>query len=221
MFPFYLFYRLCYNSIVKKTLIEEIQDKYEPLKLFFPADITVKGMTDEAVKTELHRLAEKGAIERYAYGLYYLPGKRGEEPSAIDAITIRYLQDGDDVYGFYTGDNFIKTILGNPVTIDDHLEIMTNRATSGKKNVFMFGKRFILRKPYVPIKRDNVALNAFLSYIAMTELKTIKANYSLLSNFIKKEHLSALEVMKSTDYYPSKTMSKLLASDLYRSLWRH
>ena len=206
---------------MKKTLLEEIQDKFPPLKLFFPADISIKGMTDEAVKTELHRLAEKGAIERYAYGLYFLPGKRGEQPSSIDAITIRYLKDGDDVYGFYTGSNFIKTILGNEVTIDDHLEIMTNRATSGKKNVFMFGKRFILRKPYVDIKRDNAALNAFLSYIAMTDLKTIKANYSLLSNYIKKEHLSAVEVMRSTEFYPTKTMSKLLASDLYRSLWKH
>ena len=98
---------------------------------------------------------------------------------------------------------------------------MTNRATSGKKNVYMFEKRFTLRKPYYKIDRYNMTTNAFLSYIAMTPLSEIKKNYSILANYARREHLSANDVMDMAEHFPAKTASKLLSSDLYRSLWKH
>jgi hypothetical protein len=183
------------------------------------SDLHDKTMTDAAVKEELLRLTKTGQIERFSYGVYFLPGNG--EPNAIKAIELRYIQNGDDVFGFYTGSSFISFVLGRTPSLDSKIEIMTNRATSGKKSVYMFSKRFILRKPYFEIAKENVSLNAFLSYISMTGLNDIKANYSVLANYIRKEHLSANDVMATTDSFPSKTASKLLATDLYRSLWKH
>ena len=204
---------------MQSKLLTNIQKKFEPSELFFLADIHDKNMTDAAVKEELLRLTKSKDLNRYSYGVYYLPGK--EEPSALKAIELRYISKGGEVYGFYTGDNFINALKGIKVTLDDHIEIMTNRATSGKKNVYMFEKRFTLRKPYYKIDKYNMTTNAFLSYIAMTPLAEIKKNYSILANYCRKEHLSANDVMEMAQYFPTKTASKLLSSDLYRSLWKH
>ena len=115
----------------------------------------------------------------------------------------------------------MNVLKGKKISLEDHIEIMTNRATSGKKNVYMFEKRFTLRKPYYKIDKYNMTTNAFLSYIAMTPLAEIKKNYPLLANYCRKEHLSAADVMNMAQYFPTKTASKLLSSDLYRSLWKH
>lgn len=207
---------------MKKSLLAQIQEKYQPLELFFLADIHDKTMTQAAIKQELLRLTKEGSVRRYSYGVYFIPDKqKSAAPDTMDAIEMRYIQNGKNSIGFYTGINFINSITGRRPTVEDKLEIISNKATSGKKSVYMFSKRFILRKPYMTITNDNVALNAFLSYIAMTDLATLKANYALLSNYIRKEHLGANEVMEATKFFPAKTASKLLATDLYRSLWKH
>lgn len=204
---------------MQSKLFLTITKKFEPSELFFLSDIHDKNMTDAAVKEELLRLTKSGDLARYSYGVYYIPGK--DSPSALKAIELRYIQKGNDIYGFYTGGNFINALKGKKISLDDKIEIMTNRATSGKKNVYMFEKRFTLRKPYYKIDRYNTTTNAFLSYIAMTPLSEIKKNYSILANYARREHLSANDVMDMAEHFPAKTASKLLSSDLYRSLWKH
>ena len=204
---------------MQSKLFLTITKKFEPSELFFLSDIHDKNMTDAAVKEELLRLTKSGDLARYSYGVYYIPGK--DSPSALTPIELRYIQKGNDIYGFYTGDNFINALKGKKISLDDKIEIMTNRATSGKKNVYMFEKRFTLRKPYYKIDRYNMTTNAFLSYIAMTPLSEIKKNYSILANYARREHLSANDVMDMAEHFPAKTAYKLLYSDLYRSLWKH
>lgn len=177
------------------------------------------GASEPALKEDLLRLTKAGKLQRYSYGMYYLDG--GIVPNPVQAIELRYLKNGNDVFGFYTGPSFVAWALGHEPNASDKIEIMSNRATSGKKSVYMFSKRFVLRKPYVPVTADNVALNAFLSYIAMASLDEINKNYSFLATYIRQKHLSANDVMTEAAVFPAKTSSKLIATDLYRSLWRH
>lgn len=216
---FYLFYWLCYNSAMRNDLLTSIKSVFKQNELFSSADINDKNMSEAAKKEGLVRLVKSGDLKRYSYGFYYIPGHG--EPSVSEAIELRYISRGKDIYGFYTGECFLMSINNRKISVNEKVEIMTNKATSGKKNVYMFGKRFTLRKPYYPIDKNNVTLNAFLAYIAMTPLSRIKENYSVLADYIKKAHLAANDVMEMAVYYPAKTASKLLASDLYRSLWKH
>jgi len=205
---------------MKSKLLTLIQTKYQPGELFIMSDIRVNYMSDAAIKQEVIRLTKNKELIRYAYGIYYLPSNT-LQPTFLDAIKIRFLERKDKVYGFYTGENFLTTIKGLIPSEANEIEIMTNHATSGKKRVYMFGHYFTIRAPYVLIDKYNASLNSFLSYISMASLRRIKENYSLLANYIRKEHLSALDVMEMATKFPSKTASKLLASDLYRSLWKH
>lgn len=203
-------------------LIDRLRKQFEPNTLFLFSDIHEKALTEGALKEELLRLTKTGLVKRYGYGIYYLPDSKQENvPSALEAIRLRYLTDGKDIYGFYTGNDFLGGIMGRPVSLQDQLDIMTNKATSGKKTIFVFSKRITLRKPYFTINKNNISINSFLSYLSFAPLDEVKQNYSLLANYIRTNQLSANDVMKMATVFPSKTSTKLLASDLYRSLWKH
>lgn len=204
---------------MRNGLFTTIKKQFAQNELFEAADIKEKSLSPNTVKEELVKLVKEGALKRYSYGVYYIPGPN--EPKLSDAIELRYLRRDDKIIGFYTGDCFISDLNGRSPDENDKIEIMTNKATSGKKSVYMFSKRFVLRKPYYPVSKNNVSINAFLTYIAMTPLDKIKEYYPILSNYVKKAHLAASDVMKLASHYPAKTASKLLASDLYRSLWKH
>ncbi len=204
---------------MSNILLSNIKKNFEKNEVFFIDDIREKSMTKAAIKEGLVRLVKEGRIKRFSYGIYYLPGDN--EPDLTKAINMRYIERKGKVCGFYTGEGFISVLNGKNPSAQEKIEIMTNHATSGKKSVYAFSKRFTLRKPYCPVDKYNYALNALLSYVAMTPLNKIKENYSVLANYIKKNHLSAPDVMEMSVYFPAKTASKLLASDLYRSLWKH
>ena len=202
--------------------IDKLKRQFQPNKLFLFNEIKEKGLTEAALKEELLRLTKTGEVKRFAYGIYYLPDPKGSvPPTALEAITLRYLTDGNEVYGFFTGSDFLGSLMGRRVSLQDHLEIMTNKATSGKKTIYVFSKRISLRKPYFTINKNNISINSFLSYLSTAPLDEVKQNYSLLANYIRSNQLSANDVMKMATAFPSKTSTKLLASDLYRSLWKH
>lgn len=204
---------------MNNVLLTTIKKQFKKNELFSAGDVKGKTLSAITIKEELVELVKQGQLKRFSYGFYYIPGEG--EPKVSDAIELRYINNGSEVYGFYTGDCFISVLNGSSPTDNDKIEIMTNKATSGKKSVYMFFRRFVLRKPYVKVNKINSSINSFLSYITMTPLDKIKENYSILASFIKKAHLAATDVMELASSYPSKTASKLLSSDLYRCLWKH
>jgi len=204
------------------SLIKHIKEYYKQLELFSPSDLMVKGTTYESIKQELYRLNKNGSISKLGRGFYYLPASdKSLLPSPIDALTKAYVQVDGHKIGFYFGNAFIPGFLGQKIPDSDHFEIMTNKATSGKKTIFLFGKRVTLRKPYLTINDENVVLNSLLSYIAYAPLPLLQQNYSLIANYIRSNHLSANDVISLIPSFPDKTFAKLLATDLYRSLWKH
>jgi hypothetical protein len=191
-------------------------------KLFRLDDISYKGRSLAAVKMAFSRYVYSKVLIRMANGVYYLPGDASTDaPDAIDLIEFLYCHDNHSYFGFYTGSGFISQALNQQPFLQDKLEIMTNKTTNGKIKITQGGKSVILRKPYFTITESNYALNALLSYIAMTPLDEIKTNHSLLANYIRTNHLSANDVITMAPSYPAKTMAKLLSSYLYRSLWKH
>ena len=196
-----------------------MRQEYDKKNRDYKRSFDYRLLKEAAEIDDFNRRVKNGDIIRYSYGMFYIPGQG--IPESSDAIALRYISNDKEVYGFYTGDCFLKCVNGAKISVNDKIELMTNKATSGKKKVYMFGRRFILRKPYYPIDKNNVSLNAFLTYITMTPLFKIKQNYSVLADYIKKTHLAANDVMEMAPHFPAKTASKLLASDLYRSLWKH
>ena len=228
--PFYLFvyvtllpfYLVLYNIVVSNTLFKQIKNQFKVNELFSASDIPLKNYSMDSLKEELSRLVAKKEITRFAKGLYYLGDDKSKtKPSCYDAIAKRYLYHGKETIGFYSGPQFPLLIASLSPKDTLPLFVYTNKATSGKRSVFLFSRRVELRKPYLPISADNVSINSFLTYLAITPIGEIEQNYSVLANFIRSNQLSANDVMSLVPRFPAKTFSKLLKSDLYRSLWKH
>lgn len=205
---------------MKKDTLTKIKDKNASGVLFFMSDFLKDYMRNPSMKKDVLSWVRKGDIKRFSYGLYYFEGKK--EPTTLDAIRIRYIERNDKKYGFFGGGAFIQEIKGLPNHLDNEpIEVISNVATSGKKTVSEFGKTFILKKPYMKVDKYNASMLSFLTYIAGASLSDIEQNLSTLSNFVRQEHLSAITMADIISRFPSKTFSKLLKTDLYRSFWKH
>jgi hypothetical protein len=204
------------------TLLKLIKNYFEINQLFSASDIPLKNVSRDALKEDLSRLMKANELSRFSKGLYYLSDvKNGTRPSCYDALAKRYLNNGKETIGFYSGPQFPLLIASLPPKDTLPIYVYTNKATSGKRSVFLFSRRVELRKPYLPVAKNNVLINSFLTYLAITPIEDIEQNHSVLANFIRANQLSANDVMSLVPCFPAKTFSKLLKSDLYRSLWKH
>lgn len=225
----------CYNVTcltIKKLLVFYVMAKtfYSQLKAGIGVDTLFdlsmasrinKSMTPDAVKEEMSRLSKKGQVKRLGYGVYIIDtGKMNEETLENKFISFRYIGSGKNVCGFYYGDNFVRNLKGAALT-KTGLEIVTNKATSGKKSIYQFGRRLVLRKPYAKITQQNVSLLSFLTYISYASEEELKRNYSVLANYVREEHLSAPEAIELLTYFPGKTAKALLGSGFYKLMWKH
>lgn len=204
---------------MKSSVLAKIKTKRQPGVLFEMASIFPAYMSDPMLKKEVLRLCKAKELMRFCYGLYYLPGDG--EPALIDAIKLRYLSNGNEVYGVYSGQSFLRDLKGFSIDENQTIEISTNKETSGKKNMAFGNVQLILKKPYIKIDKYNAAMVALFSYLAYASLKDIDENSSLLSSYVRNNHLSAIEAAKVMDKFPGKVAKKLLKTDLYRSFWKH
>ncbi|GEM_PF-1199191 len=185
------------------------------------ANRVVRSLTPDALKEEMSRLAKKEKVKRLGYGVYVIDsGKLSEEELKNKSIVFRYIGSSHDTIGFYYGDNFVREIKGLPL-LETGLEIVTNKATSGKKAVFQFGRRIILRKPYVKVNASNVQLVSFLTYLGYASEEELKRNNVILANYVRENRLSAVEAINILSNFPSKTAKKLLSSGFYKLMWKH
>lgn len=205
-----------------KTLYSSIKQTIGADTLFTLDDVSkLKDTTDNAIKEEMSRLAKVGQVKRLGYGVYIIPtGKLTDDILESKFIAFRYLGSGKNVIGFLYGKCYIGGLL-NETLPKTGLEIVTNKATSGKKAIFQFGQRIVLRKPFVAVNSSNVTLLAFLTYVSQASKEDIKHYYPVLANLVREEHLSAIETSSLLPFFPAKTAKILLAEGFYKLMWRH
>lgn len=205
-----------------KTLYLSIKKTIGIDRIFSTADVDdLKEMTSGALKEELSRLSKKGQIQRVAYGLYIIPsGKLSEDELNDMFIRYRYLGYGKRVSGFFYGEGYIGSLLNRP-TPSSGLEIVSNKVTSGKKIIYQYGRKIVLRRPYVRVTASNVQLVSFLTYLSQVSPADLKKNYTLLANHVRENHLSAPEATELLSSFPGKTARTLLSSGLYKLMWKH
>lgn len=209
-------------SSVKKPLIAIIKTKIGPGKAFSLQDIAPYAeMTPGALKEAAHRLAKAHEIVRLGYGVYMLsPNKLTEKEKRDAFLTYRYLGSDKNPIGFFYGECYILQILHQPFP-EDSLDIVSNKVTSGKKITYKWGQTIVLRKPFVKVTYDNIAMVAFLTYLSQATESDLKRNYAVLANYVRETHLAAPDATDLLPYFPSKTAVTLLSNGLYKLMWKH
>lgn len=203
---------------MKDKILKFIKSNFKENDIFSASEIKLNGVDQLTISKALSSLVLSKDIYHLSYGFYCL--SIPDEDSLIKGLYKRYIIDDKKVFGVFGGDNYLNNLLGKKLDLNN-LVIYSNKVTSGKKNIYIFKHRIVFHKPYVEITSDNAEVLGLLTYVTTASEKELKFNFPILSSMIKKNHLNADEVIDLTPYFPSKTFSKLLKSNLYRQLWKH
>jgi len=174
--------------MLKSYLIENYGYN-EPI---FLNDLSVDGMSENAVRQSVKRLVVSGFLERYDNGIYYIPkqggvlGKSYLDPSVV--IMRKYIQSKSEIYGYVTGITFANQ-LGLTTQVPAVIEVVTNREATNGRVVTVGNQRVRIKKPVVCVSNFNAELLQFLDSVSQAEKYTelsMKETRDVLREYIRR-----------------------------------
>ena len=139
-------------------LYDYIIRNYKEAEPIFFSDLERWDITKSALNQQLKKLCEKELLQKFDTGVYYMPKKTllksNVGPNADMVARYRFISKGDNVDGFYAGNTFANQI-GISVQVPYVIEIVSNNV-SDDGEVLIGNRRFDVRKPVVPITKENV-----------------------------------------------------------------
>lgn len=139
-------------------LYNYIKDHYKEAEPIFFSDLVHEDIADSALNQQLKELCEKGLLQQYDPEVYFIPKKTSLNftvgPNADMVARYRFISKGDNVDGCYAGNTFANQI-GISTQVPYVIEIVSNNV-SDDGEVLIGNRRFDVRKPIVPITKENV-----------------------------------------------------------------
>ena len=139
-------------------LYNYIKEHYKEAEPIFLFDLLSVNITESDLNQQLKELCEKGLLQQYDDEIYFIPKKTTLNstigPNADMVARYRFISKGDKVDGFYAGNTFANQI-GISTQVPYVIEIVRNNALYVGK-VMIGNRRFVVRKPVVPITKENV-----------------------------------------------------------------
>lgn len=149
-------------------LYNYIKEHYKEAEPIFLADLLIKNITESELNQQLKEFFEKGSLQKYDEEVYFIPKKSklnlAVGPNADMVARYRFISKGDNVDGFYAGNTFANQI-GISVQVPYVIEIVSNNV-SDDGEVLTGNRRFVVRKPVVPITKENVHVLQMLELLA-------------------------------------------------------
>jgi len=184
-------------------------------------EIKMPGSTEVGTRQMIKRLADRGYLERFGQGVYYIPKMTLLGKSRLSAKKVyekKYILDGNRVYGFYAGLT-LENAIGLTNKVPNIIEIVTNCEGSRVREVTIGSQKIRLRKSLIEVTADNAKVLQFLDLVNRIDFKSMsKESVTCLKTFVKKQNLKRDEVFLYSSYYPSRTAKKLIESGLIYEL---
>lgn len=157
--------------MLKSYLIENYGYN-EPI---FLNELSVDGMSENAIRQSVKRLVAGGFLERYDNGIYYIPkrngllGKSYLDPSVV--VMRKYVKSKVEIYGYVTGISFANQ-LGLTTQMPAVIEVVTNREATNGRLVTVGNQRVRIKKPTIFVSESNAELLQFLDGVSQAEKYT-------------------------------------------------
>lgn len=139
-------------------LYNYIKEHYKEAEPIFLFDLLSVNITESDLNQQLKKLCEKGLLQQYDDEVYFIPKKTTLNsaigPNADMVARYRFISKGDNVDGFYAGNTFANQI-GISTQVPYVIEIVSNNVSYDGK-VMIGNRRFVVRRPVVPITKENV-----------------------------------------------------------------
>lgn len=189
-------------------LYEYLSEKYKVAEPIFFSDVEVSGMTRSALNQQLKKLCGEHKLEKYGNGIYYIPKKsRLKSNISLSAEVVakyKYIAKDGKIEGFYSGNTFANQ-LGISVQVPNKIEIVSNKMSAKVREV-QIGKRvFIVRKPIVPITKENVYILQLLDLLKNIDAY-VDENYDnareKVKEFVKTHNITKKDIDLYIRKYP-------------------
>ena len=139
-------------------LYDYIKEHYKQAEPIFLSDLLRTNIAESDLNQQLKKLCEKGLLQQYDEEVYFIQKKTILNstigPNADMVARYRFISKGDNVDGFYAGNTFANQ-LGISVQVPYVIEIVSNNV-SDDGEVLIGNRRFEVKKPVVPITKENV-----------------------------------------------------------------
>lgn len=141
------------------VLYNYIREHYKEAEPIFFSDLEREDITKSALNQQLKKLCDKGLLEKYDVGVYFIPKKTLLNstigPNADMVARYRFISKGNNIDGFYGGNSFANQI-GISTQVPQVVEIVSNNTNSSDREVRIGNRRFYVKKPIVQITKENV-----------------------------------------------------------------
>ena len=149
-------------------LYNYIKKHYKQAEPIFLSDLLRTNTNEPDLNQQLKELCERGLLQEYDAEVYFILKKTVLNstigPNADMVARYRFISKGDNVDGFYAGNTFANQI-GISVQVPYVIEIVSNNI-SDDGEVLIGNRRFVVRKPVVPITKENVHVLQMLELLA-------------------------------------------------------
>lgn len=174
-----------------------VKEHYKQAEPIFLSDLLRMNITESDLNQQLKELCEKGLLQQYDEEVYFIPKKSklnlAVGPNADMVARYRFISKGDNVDGFYAGNTFANQ-LGISVQVPYVIEIVSNNI-SDDGEVLIGNRRFIVRKPVVPITKENVYVLQMLELLKNLDAYTECPYEEVREKFVK--YISVCGITKS------------------------
>lgn len=197
--------------------------KYKELMPIFASDLTDVGVNKGKVRKELMNLANEGKLVRFDTGIYYLPSSDGaefdERQFIVRVIERRYLQNGDDVFGYLSCGTLATSLNFTSMNNECYdYDIVSNAATREHRILNVYGFTLVVREPKVPVTKENYKILQLLDLIKdMSNYRFEdfpKIYGSRIALYMKENNISVKGFRHYLKFYPERTFKNLYLMEL-------
>lgn len=196
-----------------KSYLMENYGYNEPI---FLNDLTIEGLSENAVRQSVKRLVANGFLERYDNGIYYIPkqggllGKSYLDPFLV--IMRKYVQNKSETYGYVTGISFANQ-LGLTTQMPAVIEVVTNREATNGRMIMVGNLKVRIKKPSVTISDSNAEILQLLDSIGQAEKYTelpLEETIDTMISYIKQKRFTKEQLSQVSSILTGATAKKLI-----------
>ncbi len=192
-------------------LSEYIFQNYKENEPIFSNEIKIDGLSDVNLRQQFKNLCDKGILNRFDNGVYYIPKQSRlkssvKMPSEIVA-KYKYIENKEEVFGYYSGYTLANKIgILNQVPIKE--EIVSNNMAAIVREVKLGNQVYVVRHSKIPVTRENQKTLQLLDLLKELDLysevdeEIVRAR---ICTFISKNNITRGDVAKYVVSFPLKT----------------
>ncbi len=205
------------------TLYDYLLGKYGFNEPILTTEIRYKDYSKPWLYKEINRLVKDGKLMKFDRGICYIPqdtpfGKSILNPNKV--IEKKYINDGSDVIGYYSGVSFLNMI-GMSSQAADRIEIYTNKETAKFREVSVGRQRVVLRRARVNITKKNAPVLSLLEMMNFVspdffgdEEKKIAAEY------VERNNIARSDITRYAPFFPDKALRTFVESEVVYDVTR-